>query len=298
MLKGYSKRDLKGYIYILPWIIGLLVFQLYPFISSFFLSFTDKTMSDTVNFIGLQNYIYMFTKDKDFWKVLRVTLMYVLIAIPGRVLFALLVALLLNAELKGINILRTVYYLPSIFGGSVAISIVWRFLFQREGAVNLLLRLIGLPGDINWLGDPNVALWTVGIIPIWQFGSSMVLFLAALKNVPRTLYEAADIDGSGWGHTFFRITLPMISPILLFNLIMQAVGCFQEFSTAYVLTGGGPNKATFLYGIKLYKEAFTNFKMGYASALSWFLFLIILIVTGIVFLTSKYWTFYDDEGEA
>ena len=292
----YSNRDMKGLVYILPWIVGLFVFQVYPFISSFLLSFTDKTMSSTINFVGFENYVYMFTKDRDFFQNVKVTLMYVLIAVPGRVIFALIVALILNAEIKGINFFRTLYYLPSIFGSSVAISIVWRFLFQNKGAINEVLNNLGI-SDINWLGDPKHALLTICIIPIWQFGSSMVLFLAALKNVSRTLYEAAKIDGGGWWNNLFHVTLPMISPIILFNLVMQSVGCFKEFSTAYVLTNGGPNKATYLYGIKLYKEGFTNFKMGYASALSWLLFMVILFVTIIIFISSKRWVFYEDGGD-
>lgn len=290
-------RRFRGLVYILPWLAGFLVFQLFPFVYSFLLSFTDKSMSARTDFVGIENYVYLFTKDRDFWQVCKVTLNYVLVAVPGRVCFALIVALLMSAELKGINIYRTVYYLPSIFGASVAISIVWRFLFQRTGVINLLLEAAGLSA-VNWLGNPKVALWTVSIIPIWQFGSSMVLFLAALKSVPRDLYEAARIDGSGRARTFFRVTLPMISPILLFNLIMQSVTCFQEFSTAFVLTGGGPNRSTLVYGIKLYREAFTEFKMGYASALSWVLFAAILLVTGLLRLSARRWVYYGDGRDA
>ena len=286
-------RKYKGLVYIAPWIIGFLVFQLYPFIYSFILSFTDKSMAARTDFIGLDNYIYMFTRDRDFFRVCTVTLKYVLVAVPGRVLFALIIALLMNVEMKGINVFRTVYYLPSIFGSSVAISVVWRFLFQNSGMINSSLSALGL-SPVQWLGNPNVALWTISIIPIWQFGSSMVLFLAALKNVPQDLYEAATIDGCGKAHAFWKITLPMISPILLFNLIMQSVSCFQEFSTAFVLTNGGPNRATFLYGIKLYREAFTDFRMGYSSALSWVLFFAILVITGILRFTSRYWVYYSD----
>lgn len=283
----------KGLLYILPWLAGFAVFQLYPFVYSFVLSFTDKSMAAQTNFVGLDNYIYMFTSDRDFLKVCTVTLNYVLVAVPGRVLFALLIALAMNVEMKGINFFRTAYYLPSIFGASVAISIVWRFLFQKAGLINSILESLGA-STVNWLGNPKVALWTISIIPIWQFGSSMVLFLAALKNVPKDLYEAARIDGSGRLRTFFKVTMPMISPIVLFNLIMQSVTCFQEFSTAFVLTNGGPNRATFLYGIKLYREAFTEFRMGYASALSWVLFAVILLVTGIIRITSRHWVYYSD----
>lgn len=292
-VRRYSRRDVEGLIYVIPWIIGVLIFQLYPFIYSLILSFTNKTMSDNMNFVGLQNYINIFTRDRDFWTNATVTLKYVLMAVPGRVIFALLIAMLLSSDIRGINMFRTVYYLPSIFGSSVAISIVWRFIFQKQGVINEILGMAGLEA-VNWLGSPKMALFTVCIIPIWQFGSSMVLFLAALKNVPRSLYESAQIDGAGYWKNFLHITLPMISPIMLFNLLMQAIGCFQEFSTAFILTKGGPNKATYLYGIKIYKEAFTNFKMGYASALSWILFAAIMFATALIFITSKKWVFYDD----
>ena len=293
---AYSKRDMMGLVYIMPWIVGLLVFQLFPFGYSLVLSFTNRTMSPYVSFIGFQNYVHIFTRDRDFWNVAGITIRYVLMSVPGRVLFALIVALLLQKEMKGVNFFRTLYYLPSIFGGSVAIAIVWRFLFMREGFINQLLSTVGL-SPINWLGDPNVALYTVALIPIWQFGSSMVLFLAALKNVPITLYEAARIDGGGRIKIFFKITLPMISPIILFNVIMQTVGTFQEFAMPFNVFGGGgrgPNNSVFLYGVKLYMEAFTNFRMGYASALSWIFFIFILFVTMIIFLSSRYWAFYED----
>lgn len=287
-------KRIEPYLYILPWLIGLIVFQCYPFISSFIYSLTNKTMSQSVNFIGLENYVRIFTTDPDFYAVIKATFIYVIIAVPGKVFFALFIAMVLNTDVRGVNIFRTVYYLPSIFGGSVAISVIWRFLFQKRGIANHVLSLLGL-SSISWLGNPSVAPFTIALVPVWQFGSSMVLFLAALKNVPRSLYEAGSIDGINRTQGFFHITLPCISPILLFNLIMQTVTCFQEFSTPFIITSGGPNKATFLYGIKLYREAFTSFRMGYASAHSWILFSMILIFTATIFLTSRFWVFYGDE---
>lgn len=290
--KGARSRYV-GLVYILPWIIGLLIFQAYPFLYSLVLSFTDKTLSNNTHFIGLGNYIRLFTRDRDFYKVCEVTFKYVLFAVPGRVLFALIIALLMNTNRRGVNLFRTLYYLPSIFGGSVAIAVVWKLMFQNNGVVNAMLGTLGI-APIKWLGHPKVALTTITIIPIWQFGSSMVLFLAALKNVPNELYEASRIDGCRPVGMFFRITLPMISPILLFNLMMQTISCFQEFSIAFVMTGGGPNRATYLYGIKLYNEAFTNFNMGYASALSWVMFIAIMFFTLLIRLSSRYWVFYSD----
>ena len=299
MHTGLSRKHRHGYkglVYIMPWFIGLIVFQAYPFLYSLFLSFTNKTLSDNTSFIGFDNYVRLFTRDRDFYKVCQVTLKYVLFAVPGRVAFALVIALLMNTDHRGVNLFRTLYYLPSIFGGSVAIAIVWRLMFQNNGVVNALLGAVGI-APVKWLGHPKVALTTITIIPIWQFGSSMVLFLAALKNVPRELYEAGRIDGCRPTGMFFRITLPMISPILLFNLMMQTISCFQEFSIAFVMTGGGPNRATYLYGIKLYNEAFTNFNMGYASALSWIMFIAIAVLTLLIQFSSRYWVFYGDGGE-
>lgn len=289
-------RNYLGLVYIAPWVLGLLVFQLYPFVYSLVLSFMDKSFGATPRFTGIQNYVYMFTRDRLFWNSVERTLIYVLIAVPGRVLFALMIALILNSDIPGMNLFRTIYYLPSIFAGGVAISIVWRFLFQNQGAINLVLEFLSLE-PVSWFGNPKVALYVLGIIPIWQFGSSMVLFLAALKNVPRVLYEAAHIDGAGRIRTFLRITLPMISPIILFNVVVQTIGAFQDFSSAFVITGGGPNKSTYLYSLLLYDQAFTNFRMGYASALSWVLFVVILLFTGIMLYFSRYWTFYSDGKE-
>lgn len=300
MLKTLPRRRAcRGYVglaYIAPWFLGLLIFQAYPFLYSLVLSFTNKTLSDNTGFIGLSNYVRLFTRDRDFYKVCEVTFKYVLFAVPGRVLFALLIALLMNTDHRGVNLFRTLYYLPSIFGGSVAIAVVWRLMFQNNGVVNAMLGTLGME-PVKWLGHPKVALSTITIIPIWQFGSSMVLFLAALKNVPQELYEAGRIDGCKPVGMFLRITLPMISPILLFNLMMQMISCFQEFSIAFVMTGGGPNRATYLYGIKLYNEAFTNFNMGYASALSWIMFAAIMGITLLIQLSSRYWVFYSDGGQ-
>ena len=295
-LRKDPRRRYVGLAYIAPWLIGLLVFQAYPFLYSLVLSFTNKTLSDNTSFIGLANYIRLFTRDRDFYKVCEVTFKYVIFAVPGRVLFALLIALLMNTNHRGVHLFRTLYYLPSIFGGSVAIAVVWKLMFQNNGVVNAMLGVLGIDA-IKWLGHPKVALTTITIIPIWQFGSSMVLFLAALKNVPSELYEASRIDGCRPVGMFFRITLPMISPILLFNLMMQMISCFQEFSIAFVMTGGGPNRATYLYGIKLYNEAFTNFNMGYASALSWIMFIGIMICTLLIQFSSRYWVFYGDGGK-
>ncbi|MFV0413256.1 MAG: carbohydrate ABC transporter permease, partial [Oscillospiraceae bacterium] len=238
-IKSMTRRDKMGYVYILPWILGFLVFQLYPLAASLYYSFTDYSITNTPTWVGLANYVTMFTKDQLFWKSLGTTLTFVCMAVPMKIIMALLIAVILNQKLKGIGLYRTVYYIPSIFGGSVAVSILWRFLFMDSGLVNRLLTTLHMP-SVPWLSSPNVALFTLSLLNVWQFGSSMVLFLAALKQVPEDLYEAARIDGAGKFRIFFRITLPMITPVLFFNVLMQIVNAFQDFTGAFVVTGGGP----------------------------------------------------------
>lgn len=284
-----------GLVYISPWLIGFLVLTLYPFGASLFYSFTDYSMIRPPEWVGLQNYIGIFTKDLDFFKSLKATAIYVAMAVPAKLIFALLVALVLNLPVRGIAWFRTIYYLPSILGGSIAVSVLWKFLFMRDGLVNHALATASIP-PVNWLGDPKLALFTIALLPVWEFGSSMIIFLAGLKQVPKELYEAARVDGSSRVGMFFHITLPLLTPVILFNLVMQTIGAFQQFTAAFVITGGGPVKSTYLYGLMLYDNAFHYFKMGYASALSWILFLIILTVTYVLMKLSGRWTYYEDGG--
>ncbi len=295
-LRKYTPRDYKGLIFIAPWLIGLLVFQLYPFIASLVYSFSDVTRSGSLEFIGFSNYIRLFTRDHDFINSLTVTIKYTLITVPGKITFALMIAVILNRSLKGINLIRTVYYMPSLLGGSVAVSILWKLMFMSDGIINSILGSLGI-ASVAWLGSPKVALTTICILEIWQFGSSMVLFLAALKQVPQQLYEAAAIDGARKHTIFFKITLPTITPIIFFNLIMQTITALQSFTSAFVITGGGPMKSTYVLGMKLYTEAFRNFKMGYASAISWVMFVMILGVTLLLFRSSTLWVQYSDNND-
>ena len=295
-IKPRKKYKYIGLLYILPWVIGLLIFQLYPFLSSLYYSFTDFNMISKPKFIGFENYKNIFFNDPDFYQSLKVTGIYVLLAVPVKLAFALFIAILLSAKLKGINFLRTVYYLPSILGGSVAISVLWRFLFMKEGIINNMLGRLSL-GPVDWLGSPDIALYTLGLLTVWQFGSSMVLFLAGIQQIPNEMYEAGSIDGASKPRMFLKITLPLLTPILLFNLVMQMVNAFQEFTGAFVITNGGPMKSTYLFALKLYEEAFTFFKMGYASALSWIMFIIIMGVSAIIFKTSNSWVYYEDGGD-
>lgn len=291
----YTKRDYNAFLYLLPWILGMLIFQLYPFLSSLYYSFCNYKITAAPVFCGLNNYIQLFTVDNEFWNSLRVTLVYTLYTVPGKLIMALAVAVFLNRNIRGINLIRTLYYIPSLFGGSVAVALLWKVMFMDTGVINSLLNTLHLP-SVQWLGDPDQALRTICMLEIWQFGSSMVMFLAALKNVPADLYEAAEIDGAGKVRMFFSITIPQITPIIFFNLIMQTIQALQNFTSAFVITDGGPMKATYVLGMKLYKEGFSYFKMGYASAISWVIFVIIMFITLLLFASSKKWVFYSDEG--
>lgn len=288
------KKGSIGLVYISPWIIGFLVFQLYPLMASLVYSFTDFGLLSSPKFVGLKNYIYIFTKDKDFFQSLKVTVLYVLISVPAKLIFALFIAMILNIRLKHTNIFRTIYYLPSIFGGSVAISILWRSLFMHDGLLNSALARFNVP-PTDWLGNPDTALYTICLLSVWQFGSSMVIFYAGLKGIPSELYEACKVDGGSRIKMFFTITMPMLTPLILFNIIMQTINAFQEFTAAFVITSGGPMKSTYLYGMMLYQNGFKFLKMGYASALSWILFIILMVLTFTIFKFFSLRTFYGGE---
>lgn len=289
----YENR-LLGLAYVTPFVIGLLTFTAFPFLASLALSFTEYNLIDAPVWIGLDNFEFMFFHDSLFWKSLSVTLAYVFLTVPLKLAFALYIALILNFKLKGINLFRTGYYVPSILGGSVAIAVLWRYMFADYGVINLILHAIGLD-PIPWFGDPGWALFTITLLRLWQFGSAMVIFLAALQNVPQSLYEAAMIDGARKWQAFFRITIPLITPVIFFNFIMQLVQAFQEFNGPYIITQGGPLKATYLLPLYVYDAAFKNFEMGYGAALAWVLFSIVMVLTIIAFATSKYWVFYSGD---
>ena len=291
--KMKSKRYV-GLLYIAPWLLGFLIFQLYPFIASLCYSFTDYTLLNQPQFVGLKNYLTLFTTDKQFLSTMKITGFYALLSVPLKLAFALFIAILLNAKIKGIGIYRSLYYLPSILGGSVAVSVFWRVIFMKDGMINHFIGLLGL-GPVNWLTDAKLALITLSLLQVWQFGSAMVIFLAALKGIPAELYEAASIDGSGKWNQFLHITLPQISSVVFFNLIMQSIQALQNFTSAFVITGGGPMKRTYIIGMKLYDDAFRFYKVGYACAESWILFLVILALTLLVFKSSVAWVYYADE---
>jgi len=291
----YGSR-MSGLLYLSPYLLGLAVFTLFPFVASLLLSFSDYRLQDPVSaaqIIGFENYQAML-HDRTFGKSLLVTLVYVFLTVPLKLAFALFIAFVLNFRLRGIGAFRTAYYLPSILGGSVAIAVVWRYVFAGDGLLNQAFALMGA-APINWLGEPAYAMGSIVLLRLWQFGSAMVIFLAGLQGIPTDLYEAARLDGASAWQVFRRITLPLLTPVIFFNFIMQVIQAFQEFNGPYVITGGGPLKSTYLLPLMIYEEAFKYFEVGYASALSWALFVLVALFTALAFRSSKYWVFYAQE---
>lgn len=291
-MKGSFRNDFVAYLIISPWLIGFLGLVIGPMLASLYFSFTNYDMLSPAVWTGLDNYKNVLFNDPRFVQSLKVTLIFVFVSTPLKLIFALLLALLFNTGRKGTGLFTTIYYIPSIIGGSVAIAVVWRQLFGREGAINTLFASVGLDG-INWLGDPSYALSILIVLVVWQFGSPLIIFLAGLRQIPLELYEAASVDGASTLTRFFRITLPMLTPVIFFNLIMQTIGAFMTFTQAFLITNGGPMDATNFYAVYLYETAFEHLRMGYASAMAWILLVIIGVITLILFATSKYWVHYE-----
>jgi len=291
----YDNKRL-GFLYVLPFVLGVLLFKLFPFAMSFALSFTQYDLIDPPTYIGLDNYRELVSDDPLFRKSLGVTLLFAVLAVPMRVGFALLIAHVLNFKLRGINFFRAAFYLPSILGGSIAVAVLWRFIFSKSGLVNLMLVKVGLT-PVAWLADEHYSMWTIVLLFTWQFGSAMVIFLAALQNVPLSLYEAARCDGANRWQQFWRITVPLITPVIFFNMIMQMVHAFQEFNGPYMITEGGPLSSTYVLALYIYDQSFRFFNLGYGAALSWVLFALVGGLSLISFWSSRYWVFYAGEKE-
>lgn len=286
-------RKYRGFIYILPWLVGFLLFKLYPFVMSLVYSFTNYSLFKTnTQFLGLENYINIL-KTSKYVKAFKVTFAYAFITVPLKLIFSLFIAYILNFKLKFVKLFRTIYYIPSILGGSVAISVVWKFVFQNEGLINQIIQLFG-GEQINFLGNTHTALFVICLLKVWQFGSAMVIFLAALKGIPNDLYEAAAIDGGGKVTQFFHITVPLITPVIFYNLVTQLCEAFQEFNSAFIITKGGPLGSTTLISLLIYQNAFRTYEMGLASAMAWLLFIIISALTAAAFMSQKYWVYYSD----
>ena len=290
--------DKAGYVFLSPWLLGLLAITAVPMLMSLYLSFTNYDILSewsAVEWVGLDNYRRMFTEDPAYWHAVQVTLTFALVATPLKLAAALGVALLLNRSMRGAGLLRGLFYLPSLLGGSVALAIVWVSMFNRDGAFNSFLGLFGITGK-PWVNDPDWALSTLILLAVWQFGAPMVIFLAGLKQVPAELYEAASVDGAGTVRKFFAVTLPLLSPVIFFNLVLETINGFQGFTSAFVLSGGtgGPADSTLMYTLQLYIKGFTDYEMGYASAMAWVFLLTIGLVTVAIFRTGKFWVHYSD----
>jgi multiple sugar transport system permease protein len=283
-------------LFLAPWFAGLGLITIGPIAASAYLSFTDFSLVDAPGWVGLDNYREMWA-DPRFWASLRVTTLYVVTSVPLQLAFALALAMMLDRGLRGLALYRSVYYLPSLLGGSVAIAILWRQMFGTYGLVNRLLELFGWDDPPGWVSTPEYALWTLVLLHVWTFGSPMVIFLAGLRQIPRMYYEAAAVDGAGRVRRFFSITVPLLTPIIFFNLVLQIINSFQSFTQAFVISGGtgGPVDSTLFYTLYLYQRGFGEFDMGYASAMAWVLLIIVALATGLNFVMSRWWVFYDDE---
>ncbi|TDE88794.1 sugar ABC transporter permease [Occultella glacieicola] len=293
--KEASRDNRAGYAFLAPWLVGLFAFTIGPMLASLYLSFTDYNLIQSPNFTGFDNLVRMLG-DERLHTSLRVTFTYVLVGVPLQLIVALGIALLLNKGMRGLPFYRSVFYLPSMLGGSVAIALLWRQIFGTDGLINQMLRAFGVDATIGYVSHPDYALWALILLHVWTFGSPMVIFLAGLRQIPTMYYEAAALDGANKRNLFLRVTLPLLSPIIFFNLVLQIIGAFQSFTQAYIVSGGsgGPSDSTLFYTLYLYERGFTNFQMGYASAMAWLLLVIIAAFTAINFFAAKYWVFYDD----
>lgn len=281
----------SGYLFILPFIIGFLVFTVFPMLASLVLSFTEYDMLSAPAFIGIENYKQLFSKDPLIYKTLYNTIFFAFTSVPLKLMFALMVAMFLVKSNRITSVYRAMYYLPSMVGGSVAIAVLWRRMFAGDGVVNAFLKVLGLPGDIYWLGNERTAIWTLIILAVWQFGSPMLIFVAGLKQIPSSLYEAARVDGANRIHCFFRITLPMLSPTIFFNLVMQVIGALTAFTQCFIITNGKPLDSTLFYAVYLYRQSLTYGNMGYGSAMAWVMVIVIGVLTAIIFKTSDKWVY-------
>jgi pectin-derived oligosaccharide transport system permease protein len=292
--RNITYKNAAGYAFISPWLFGFFAFTIIPIIASLFYSFTDYDILDSPVYVGLENFRTMLG-DGLFWKALQVTFMYAMFSVPLRLAFALFIAMLLSRKAVLLRFHQTVYYLPSVLGGSIAVAVMWRRLFMSDGAVNSILGFFGIQSNVSWIGRAETAIWTLILLAIWQFGSSMLIFLAGLKQIPRTYYEAADIDGANGIQQFFRITIPYLTPVIFFNLIMQLINGFVVFTQAFVVSGGSgdPMNSTLVYALYLYQRAFKYYQMGYGSAMAWVLVLIIGFLSVLLFRSSGNWVYYE-----
>lgn len=292
------QREGAAWVFLSPWVLGAVVLTLLPMAVSLYLSFTDYDLFNAPRWVGLRNYVQMFTEDPRYWRSVGATLTYVVIAVPLQLALALAVALALKSMRRGKSFYRSAFYAPSLLGASMSIALVWRAVFNDGGTVDNLLADIGIHTG-GWVNKPGWALLAVALLTVWQFGAPMVIFLAGLQQIPVELYEAASVDGASRKRQFISITLPMLSPVLFFNLVLQTIQAFQVFTPAFAVSGGkgGPADSTLFYTLYLYDRGFVASHMGYASAMAWVLLIAIGAVTAVLFRTSRSWVFYANEGE-
>lgn len=295
LMKTKQRRDtVEGYLFILPVVLGLLIFTIGPMLASFYISFTKYPILRSPEWIGLRNYVNMFTKEPNFWQACKVTALYAVTAVPLGILGAFLLALLLNQRVKGIPFFRTCFYIPTIVP-AVASAVLWGWLLNPDyGLFNAVLKEMGLPTS-RFLGEPSSALPSLVLMSLWGVGGGMVIYLAGLQGIPESLYEAAKIDGANARQLFRFITMPLMTPTIFFNLVMGLIGAFQYFTEAFVLTQGGPLFSTYFYSLMVYERAFRFTQMGMAAAMAWFLLAIVLFLTLLVFRSSSLWVFYETE---
>lgn len=289
-----KKEERAAYVFVLPWMAGFIGITAGPMVVSLYLSFTDYNLLQAPNWIGIDNFVRMLG-DTRLQDSLRVTFTYVLVSVPIQLAAALALAVVLNRGLRALSFYRSIYYLPSLLGGSVAIAVLWRQMFGSDGLVNKVLESVGIHAPA-WISDPSTALGTLVILNVWTFGAPMVIFLAGLRQIPVMYYEAASVDGATRWYQFRKITMPLLSPIIFFNLVLQIIHAFQAFTQAFVVSGGsgGPSDSTMFFTLYLYKMGFGNFQMGFASSMAWLLLLIVGAFTAVNFLASRCWVFYDD----
>lgn len=288
--KQLGKESVSGVLFTLPFIIGFILFMIVPMGISLYYSFCDYDILSPPVFTGLKNFKEMLG-DEILIKSIKVTFYFAFVSVPLKLLFALIVALLLLKNSRMSGFYRAAYYLPSIIGGSVAVSILWKRMFAMDGVINKLLGMIGIETSFSWLGDTKTALWVLIILVVWQFGSSMLIFLSALKQIPVTLYEAAEVDGATPISKFFRITLPLLTPTIFFNLVMQMINGFLAFTQSYIITQGKPMNSTLLYTVYMYQQSFQFYNTGYGAAMAWIMLLIIGLITLGLFATKKFWVY-------
>ena len=285
-----SKERVAGVLFTLPVTMGFLLFMMVPMGISLYYSFCDYDILSPPVFTGLKNFISMF-QDETFFKTLKVTFFFAFVSVPLKLLFALIVAMLLLENSKMSGFYRAAYYLPSIIGGSVAVSILWKRMFAMDGVVNKLLGMVGIQTSFSWLGDTRTAIWVLILLVVWQFGSSMLIFLSSLKQVPQSLYEAAEVDGASAPAKFFKITLPLLTPTIFFNLVMQMINGFLAFTQCYIITQGKPMNSTLLYTVYMYKQSFEFYNTGYGAALAWVMLAVIGLITLFLFATKRFWVY-------